>query len=169
MNNSGKIAVFQWASTKGLNVTLTSPTPSLAISLNQSSIYLPLAAGSTATNSSLGITVTSNTPFTVKVADNTARGSHAGSMGSYTSGVYDAAGPTLASPLTLIGTTSGTTAGSMVTGPTAAGSTLYTGGVAVTNQLLAPNTFSQPVVISDPHLLTGSTYKIDLLFTITAN
>ena len=41
---------------------------------------------------------------------------------------------------------------------------LYSGSAAVTNQLLAPNTFSQPVANADPVLPTGSTYRINLLY-----
>ena len=140
--------------------------PNVAITLNQSSIYLPLTAGSTATNQSLGITVSANIPFIVSVADDTGRGSNLGYMGSYTGSAYDAAGPRLASPLGLAGTTNGTTAALTITPPITTGSQLYSGSAAVTNQLLAPNTFTQPAAFSDPHLPTGSTYRIDLVFTI---
>jgi autotransporter-associated beta strand protein len=148
-------------------VTNNVPEPSVAIALNQSSIFLPLAAGSTATNTSLGITVSANTRFTITVADSTGRPANLGYMGSYTSGIYDTAGPRLASALGLAGTTNGTTTAQTIIPPITTGSTLYSGSAAVTNQLLAPNTYSQPVAVTDLHLPTGSTYRIDLVFTIT--
>jgi autotransporter-associated beta strand protein len=143
--------------------------PSVAISLNQTSIYLPLAAGSTATNRSLGITVSTNAPFTISVADNTGRTEHQGYMGSYTSGTYDVSGAVLTSPLGLAGTANGTTTVQAVSPPiTTTPQLLYAGSAAVTSQLLAPNTFSQPVVMKDPSLPYGSAYRTDLIFTIAA-
>jgi len=152
-------------------ITVTSAPPDLSISINQSSIYLPLATGSTATNGSLALNVSAGGPFTIKVEGNTGRIESQGHMGSYTNGAYDAAGPALASPLELAGTSNGTITAQTVTPPILpSGSTLYTytESAPVVNQILAPNTFSQPVVMSDPSLSSGSTYRIDLVFVITS-
>ena len=154
----------------GVNA-FTYSVPSVSITLNPTTINMPLAAGSTATNSSLGITVTTNTPFTITVRDNSAaygRTTGYGYMGKFTGGAYDLyPALTLGSPLQLAGTTVGTTTAQAITPPiTTTAKTLYTGSTSVTGQLLAPNIFSQPVVISDPHLTAGSTYRIDLTFTI---
>ena len=146
-------------------------SPYVAISLNESAINLALIPGSTATDMSLGITVSANAPFVVTVADNTGRSSGQGYMGNYTASYNQglhALNTTLASAIGLAGTTNGTTSKGSITPPIlAGGQTLYTGSAAVTNQLLAPNTFTQHVVNADPVLPTGSTYRIDLLYSIT--
>lgn len=143
----------------------------VAITLNQTSIFMPLTAGGTATNTSLGITVTANIPFTVTVADNTGRITNVGYMGNYTTGyVLSPLNTKLASPLGLAGTTNSTTAMKPITPPiTSTAQSLYSGSAAVTSQLLAPNTFTQPVALTDPVLPVGSKYRIDLIFTIAAS
>jgi PKD repeat protein len=152
-------------------ITVTPAAPDLSISINQSSIYLPLAAGSTATNQSLALNVSAGGPFTIKVEGNTGRIESQGHMGSYTNGAYDAAGPALASPLELAGTSNGTITAQTITPPILpSGSTLYTytETAPVVNRILAPNSFSQPVVMTDLSLPSGSTYRIDLVFVITS-
>jgi hypothetical protein len=90
-------------------------------------------------------------------------------MGNYTSSyVASPLNTDLASPIGLTGTTVTTTTADSVSSPiTSTAQTLYTGNAPVYNQILAPNTFSQPVAYTDPVLPSGSTYRIDLLFTIT--
>jgi autotransporter-associated beta strand protein len=183
VNSDTQITVTSPAHAAGtVDVTVTSPggtsasspsdqftyfVPGVALTLSESSIPLTLIAGSTATDSNLGITVTANVPFTIMVADNTGRSANQGYMGSYSGGAYDAAGPILALPLELEGTTTGTTEAQSITPPiTSTSQTLYLGSAAVTDQLLAPNIFSQPVESTDQGLSGGSTYRIDLSFTI---
>jgi hypothetical protein len=149
-------------------------TPSVAITLTESTIPLTLQPGHTTTDSGLGITVSANVPFSVTVADNTAtlgRTSNYGYMGNYSTGTNQYVSPytkTLQSPLGLTGTSSGTTVAQIISGPITSGSPLYSGNTSVTSQLLSPNTFTQTVAVTDPVLPTGSTYRIDLMFTITA-
>jgi len=68
----------------------------------------------------------------------------------------------------MAGTTNGTTVAQTITLPITSGSLLYSGSAAVTNQLLYPNTFTQPVLSNDLVMPTGSIYRIDLTFTISA-
>jgi hypothetical protein len=151
--------------------------PTLGLTLTESSIPLTLQAGHTATDSSLGMTVSANVPFSITVADNSAtlgRTSNYGYMGDFNTNTNVYVSPytkTLQSKLGLSGSTSGTTAVQTISGviPAAPGGVpLYLGSAAVTNQLLSPNTFTQPVVITDPVMPTGYTYRIDLIFTIMA-
>jgi hypothetical protein len=148
----------------------TYQAPYLAISPNEISIPLTLQPGQTTNISSLGITVSANEPFTVTVADNTRRSSNLGYMGNYTNGAYDIypLNTVLGSPLAMAGTTNGTTVAQTITLPITSGSLLYSGSAAVTNQLLYPNTFTQPVLSNDLVMPTGSIYRIDLTFTISA-
>lgn len=145
-----------------------SVTSYVSISLNQSSIYLPLTAGTTATNSSLGITVSANSPFSVTVADASLNGktTNYGYMSNFTGSSYDSVATALGSPLGLLGIDNGTTIHQTITGaiPTS-GDPLYTGGAAVTNQVLA-NTLSQTVANTDLVLPSPSVYRIDLSFII---
>lgn len=143
------------------------PAGAASITLNENSIYLPMAAGSTATNSSLDITVTSLLPFTVSVEDSSGRSSHLGYMGNYTDGAYVTGGPVLASPLRLAGTSSLASAQPITPPITDDPQTLYIGLTSILDKNLGPNTFSQDVAITDPHLRGDSTYRIDLTFTIT--
>jgi hypothetical protein len=165
--------------TTALTGTVTSY---VAISLNESTILLgynglpTMTPGNTATNASLSITISSNAPgFSVSVSDNSGRtvgggfaATDLGHMGNFTDSAYDAfpLNTTLASALGLAGTTNGTTSEQTLTPPITTGSPLYSGTAAVTSQLLAPNTFSQYVAVTDPVLPDPSTYRIDLLFTI---
>ena len=148
--------------------------PYLAISPNEVTIPLTLQPGQTTNISSLGITVSANEKFQVTVADNTGRGSNLGYMGNYTgnypSGAYDTfpLNTVLGSPLAMAGTTNGTTVAYTITPPITSGSLLYSGSAAVTNQFLYPNTFTQPVSARDLVMPTGSIYRIDLQFTISA-
>jgi hypothetical protein len=91
-------------------------------------------------------------------------------MANYTNGAYDMSplNTVLGSPLTLAGTTNASTVAHTVIPPITTESLLYSGSAAVTNQLLYPNTFTQPVVINDRVMPTGSIYRIDLRFTISA-
>ena len=155
-------------------------SPYVAISLNESAINLALIPGSSATNASLGITVSANAQFAISVSDSSVRPtSYAGHMENYTSGGYGnqsfsgqpGLNTTLASYIQLTGTTNGTTVEQSLTPyypipayPSA--DTLYSGSASVTNQLLAPNTFTQPVAFIDPVLPSGSTYRIDLVYTV---
>jgi hypothetical protein len=142
----------------------------LAISPNVVSIPLELQPGQTANISSLALTISANVPFQVTVADNTGRSSNLGYMANYTNGAYDMSplNTVLGSPLTLAGTTNASTVAHTVIPPITTESLLYSGSAAVTNQLLYPNTFTQPVVINDRVMPTGSIYRIDLRFTISA-
>jgi PKD repeat protein len=145
-------------------------SPYVAITLNESAINLALIPGTPAIDTSLGITVSANAPFAITVADNTGRSSGQGYMGNYTGTAYNVSplNTDLASPIGLAGTTTGTTSAGTINPPIlASGQTLYTGTAAVTNQLLAPNTFTQPVAYNDQVLPSGSTYRIDLLYSIT--
>jgi PKD repeat protein len=136
------------------------------ITLNEGSITLGLAAGSSATDSSLIINTTANVPFAITVADSSGRSTYQGYLGSYTGSGYDSGGPDLASPLGLAGTTTGTTTAQTITPPIlSAPQTFYSGSAAVTNQNL-PTLFTQPAVFSDPHLTGGSSYRIALSFII---
>ena len=84
-------------------------SPYVAISLNESAINLALIPGSTATDMSLGITVSANAPFVVTVADNTGRPAGVqGYMGNYTASYNqgsNALNTTLASAIGLAVTT----------------------------------------------------------------
>jgi hypothetical protein len=102
--------------------------------------------------------------------------SEQGYMGNYTNNVYGnqsttsytGINTTLSQFLTLTGTTNTTTSWYGSTQRILSGGyALYTGSAPVNNQLLAPNTFSQVVAYTDPVLPSGSTYRIDLLFTLT--
>jgi autotransporter-associated beta strand protein len=153
-------------------VTNAMPGTYVSISLNENTINMALIPGSTATNSSLGITVSANARFAVTVADNTGRpAGEQGYMGNYTTSYAqgsNALNTTLASPIGLVGTTNGTTSMGTIAPPIlVSGQPLYTGSAAVTNQLLAPNTLTQPVAYADPVMPSGSTYRIDLVYTIT--
>jgi PKD repeat protein len=163
-------SVTNFAGTFWLNrsnyITITGPT--VSITLNQSSIYLPLdPAASPATNSSLAIIATTNVPFSITVKDNSGRASGLGYMGNYTTSYQT--GPlaiNLASPLALTGTNNGSTTAVSITPPITTGSTLYTGSSSVSTQYLF-NTFSQAVSYNDARVPTGSLYRIDLEFDIT--
>ncbi len=140
--------------------------PSVVISVNKNSIVLTLAAGSSATDSSLVINTTANVPFTITVADSTGRSTYQGYMGSYTGAAYDSGGPDLSSYLQLAGTTTGSTTAQPITAPiTSTGKTLYSGSAPVTNQML-PTLFTQPVAYSDPNLPGSSIYRITMSFII---
>ena len=125
-----------------------------------------ISRGSSATDSTLGITTKANVPFAITVADDTGRSSNQGYMGSYTSGAYDNGGPDLGSPLQSAATTNGTTTAQTITPPiTSTAKTLYSGSAAVTNQTL-PTVFTQPAAYTDPSLQGSSIYRIDLSFII---
>ncbi|MFZ0005349.1 MAG: hypothetical protein WCC86_04505 [Methanoregula sp.] len=146
------------------------PTSYAALTLNESAINMtPMTPGSSATNSTLGIIVTANEgSWTISVSDNTGRPSKQGYMGNWTAGNYVLSPLTdLASPIGLAGTANSTTSTNSITPPITSGATLYSGSAAVTNQLLSPNTFTQPVAYTDPILPTGNNYRIDLTFTLT--
>ncbi|MFZ0005348.1 MAG: PKD domain-containing protein [Methanoregula sp.] len=145
-----------------------------ALILNESTILLnPMTPGLSATNGSLGITVTANEGgWTISISDNTGRTSRKGYLGNYSAGIYFTypLNTTLSSPLQLAGTTNSTgsvTTGQNATTPIYSGSLLYSGSGAVTNQLLTPNIFTQPVAYADPILPNPDTYRIDLTFTLT--
>jgi len=162
------------ADTTGTTAVTGNPSLYVAIQLNQSSINLPLDpnSGSAATNGTLGITVSANGPFSVTVADNGAvkgRTATSGYMSNFTGSSYDLVATHLNSALGLTGTTTGTTNAEVISTPISAdGDTLYSGTAPVTDQLLTPNTISQNVANNDLVLPPGSTYRIDLLFTIGA-
>ena len=151
------------------NNAFTYAAPQVAISLNKGTISLPLVAGETATDASLEILVSSNVAWTVTVADSSGRSTNLGKMGSYTGGSYNASGPALADYLELEGDPySGTVTTHTISLPiTTTAQTLYT-GEALIGQLLSPNTFTQQVSYADPRLPGSSTYRIDLIFTISA-
>src|SRR5208283_4499476 len=157
-------------STGGAAVT-GNPSSYASLTLNESSILLaPMTPGLSATNASLGITVTANEGgWTIAVSDNTGRAVGKGYMGNYTAGSYVASplNTDLASPIQLAGTTNSTTTGQSASTPISGGSQIYSGSGAVNNQLLAPNTFTQPVAYTDPILPAANTYRIDLTFTLT--
>jgi hypothetical protein len=143
--------------------------PSVAITLNENSINLPFAVGSSATDSSLVITTTASVPFVITIADTTGRSTSQGYMGSYTGSAYDSGGPDLQSYLQLAGTTTGSTTAQPITGPiTSAANPLYSGSAAVNNQNL-PTLFTQPVAYTDRSLPAGSIYRINLMFVIQAS
>jgi autotransporter-associated beta strand protein len=140
--------------------------PPTFISISPNSGDISLVVDTLATNSSLGITTTANVPFTITIADSSGRSTYQGYMGSYTGSAYDSGGPDLGSPLQLAGTTTGTTTALTITPPIlSSAQTLYSGSAPVTSQNL-PTLFTQPVIYTDPHLLSGSSYRIDLSFII---
>jgi hypothetical protein len=158
------------AATSGTAAVTGNPKSSVSITLNQSSIFLDLdPAASPATNTSLAIIVSTNTPFTITVKDSSGRASGLGYMGNYTTSyVANPLDTTLASALALSGTTNSSTTAASVTPPIdASGKTLYNGGQKTNTQYLF-NTFSQDVSFDDTRLPTGSVYRIDLEFDITA-
>jgi hypothetical protein len=153
-----------------LSLTVINPTQSLNLN-----------PGTTATNSNVGLSVQSPSPFSITVADSSARNlgeevaPHAGFMTNATGNVY-AVYPldqALASPLQLIVPASATyvsttvtgTSTSATTGIPVAGEGLYSGNGGINGRIL-PLTLSQPVSNSDTVLPTSSNYRIDLLFTI---
>ena len=160
------------AAPTGTTAVTGNPSSYVAISLNQSSIYMPLdPTTSPVSNATLGITVTSNKAFSVVVSDTTGRGvGDQGFMGNYTGGYVGSPSNTkLGSAIQLAGTTSGTTSAVTVTPPIdVGGKPLYSGTAAVNSQLLTPNTFSQVVTVTDVVLPGSNTYRIDLTFTISA-
>jgi hypothetical protein len=147
----------------------TYAAPAVSLSLDEYTITLPLAAGETATDDTMGIFVSSNVAWTVTVSDNTGRATNLGRMGKYTGSSYDLSGPALANPLGLAGTPYGGAVTTHTINPpiTATPQILYSGNSLV-GQLLAPNTFTQQVTMTDVALPPGSTYRIDLGFTITS-
>ena len=129
------------------------PQSYVSITLSNTSVYLPLdPSNSPATNSSMGITVLTNIPFSITVADMTGRSTGQGFLGNYTSGVYDASplNTDLGSPIQLTGTTNTTTTADSITPPITTGSpqTFFTGSSYVTNQVLATE-FTRPVAYTD--------------------
>lgn len=147
------------------------PGTAASISLNQTSISMPLAAGSTATNTSLGVTVSANNAFSVAVAD-TGGNTHAGYMSNASSaGAYQSApSDTHLAAAFQIQSDDNTTYS--VTGHAlqnvAGSSPVYThsaGGTGV--PVLLTNTLSQAVAYSDPVLPGGYNYQIKLDFTVT--
>jgi len=164
---SALIAVPVSASNTGTTALTGNPASYVSITTSEASIPLTLTPGSTATDGTLGLTVSCNDPFTITVADNSLRSSELGYMGNYTSSyVAFPLNTTLASPIGLTGTTVTTTTADTVTSPISTAQTLYTGTAPVYNQALTPNTFSQQVAYTDPVLPAGSTYRIDFIFTI---
>src|SRR5512136_173716 len=145
----------------------------VSIALVNSTIFLDLdPALSPVSNTSLGLIVSSNQqPFTITVHDFTGRvAGEQGFMGNYTSGAYGpTANTTLGASLALAGTTNASTSAVAITPPiTSTPVNFYTATAKVTNQYLYPNTFTQVVSVSDPVLPSGSVYRIDLQFTISA-
>ena len=166
-------------STSGSSAVLGNPSSYASIALNSTTVVLGpggvMPPGASSSNQSLGINVTCNERYTITVADNTGRpAATLGYMGNYTSPIYGNStvtglNTTLTAPLQSAGTTNATASvtGSTITPPITTGSTLYSSAQPSNNLILAPNTFTQPVTYYDPVLPTSSTYRIDLLFTLT--
>ena len=159
------------AANTGTTYVSGNPSKYVAITLSSGSVPLTLVPGGSATSSALTITADSNAKFTITVNDNSGRALGQGYMGNYTSGAYEASptNTTLASPLQLSGTTTGTTTVGTITPPILTGTpqTLYTGTKWVSSQSL-PTLFTQPVALNDPFLPGSSVYRMDMMFTITA-
>jgi hypothetical protein len=160
------------AATSGTAAVTGNPKSSVSITLNQSSLFLDLDPGaSPATNTSLAIIGSTNTPFTITVKDSTSgrAGGDLGYMGNYTTSYQGSPLNTvLAAALTLTGTTNSSTTAVALSPPiTDTPQTLYNGGQKTNTQYLF-NTFSQVVSYNDARLPTGSVYRIDLEFDIAA-
>ena len=162
------------ALTTGTTALTGNPSAYVSITLNELTIPLTLSPSAPAVDSSLTATVSANKAFTVTVADNTGRTVPAelGYMGPYTIATtsYVTVGEIpLTDALQLLGTTSGTTSAVAIVPPiTSTPQTLYSGSAAVTAQVLA-NQFTQQVEYADAILPGTETYRIDLLYTITAS
>jgi hypothetical protein len=146
----------------------------VSISLNQSSLFMPLSPGSPATNQSLGITVISNSPWQITLLDPVTRPSandygHMGNSTGINTITYVAAplDTILASNMTMTGYTNGTAnTGGAVTQPIGQSAlAIYTGTGAENNRLLT-SVFTQPVAYYDPVLPTSYNYTLSTQFTI---
>ena len=161
------------ADTTGTTALTGNPTAYVVITVNPNTIPLTLTPGASATDNTLDIHLTSNKACTVSVADSTGRaGGDQGYMGNFTAS-YEASplNTKLASPIQLVGTASppaGVTV-SALTPPISTAQTLFTGIAGLNNVNCNTNTFTQPVAYTDPVLPSGSSYKIDLTFTIAAS
>ena len=161
------------ALTTGSTALTGNPSAYVAITVSPDTIPLTLDPGSSATNNSLQINLTSNKACTVSVADNTFRaGGDLGYMGNFTT-FYNASplNTKLAAPIELVGDTippAGVTV-SALTFPISTAQTLFTGIAGLNNVNCNTNTFTQPVAYADLVLPAGSSYKIDLTFTIAAS
>ena len=168
------------SSISGTSAVTGNPSSYASITLNETTVVLGpggiMPPGASSSNQSLGINVTCNEHYTITVADNTER--IAASMGIweitqatpiYGNATVTGLNTTLTAPIQLAGTTNATASvtGSTITPPITTGSTLYSSTQPSNNLILAPNTFTQPVTYYDPVLPSGSTYRIDLLFTLT--
>lgn len=146
------------------------PASYVAISLNQTSLYLPLdPQASPASNTSLGITATVNTGYQITVADTTSGTYNTGHLvNATTSGTLSPVHAALTSPLQFTGNSNSTygATGSSIQDLTAS-RTVYTGS-ANTNPVLLTNTITQPVAYTDLELPTGYNYWIQLTYTIAA-
>jgi hypothetical protein len=158
------------ASPVSLSGNISSNQGYVSIGTNLTSLYMPLVPGSSATNSSLGITAVSNLPFHITIRDSTARSTDIGYMGNYsTTQAYAVLDQKLASPMGFTPVANGsTTVPSPLTSFSATGTTVYTGAVAQNSQVLA-STFTQPVAVTDVILPAGYTYTIQTEFAITQN
>jgi hypothetical protein len=146
----------------------TYQAPYVAITPSATSLTMKLISNQTSVYSNFSMTASTNVPFTITVADSNPSHEYPGHMQNYTTTYVSSPLDTaLAAPISLAGSSNSTvpsiTAHS-ITLPS--GSLLYSGNAAVTNQFLA-NTFTQPVVITDPVLPNSNVYRIDLTFTIT--
>jgi PKD repeat protein len=141
----------------------------VAITPSTSSVTMKLTPTQTTYNTNFNMTVSTNVPFTVTVADsNPSHGSAQGYLVNYTGTNYVLSPlTTLASPLSLTGTANSSVPSIQAYSITLpSGSILYSGTAAVSNQPLA-NTYIQPVGMMDKLLPDPDVYRIDLTFTIT--
>jgi len=154
----------------------------VSITVSPSSLTLTLdPTSSPATNNLLDIKLSQNTPATVTVADNTGRPAAAqGFMGNYTTTYAQgstALNTTLASSIALTASSTcvpgaaGTITPVAITPPiTSTPANMFT-TLGVLNSADCPtNIFSQAVAYTDPVLPSPTNaYRIDFVFTITAN
>jgi hypothetical protein len=149
---------------------------SVDIVLNQSSITLDLSQA-TATNTTLGITATTNCPFAIRVNDaySDSKNSNAGYLANYTTAYMTAASGLdthLTNPLGFQGISNGAVTGIAASTPisnSGESNNIFTGTAATgSSGTELATTATQTGANLDMHLPTGSTYRIDLLFTIYA-
>lgn len=143
--------------------------PSASVDTNATNLDMIFTA-SQGTNTTLGLIVNSNGPYTIGVSGSSGSGS--GYMSNYTSSAYETGGlaTVLNQPLSVGSTTNSTAnADGVGSSPLTSSVTLWTGKSAITNGMLDKITFTQPVTSgTDLRLPAGSNYRIDLTFSITS-
>ncbi|MGB8309116.1 MAG: hypothetical protein WCE65_04695 [Methanoregula sp.] len=173
---AGMVGPVSGANTAALTGTLGS---NIGITVNTASVALAgFTAGSTATGADT-ITIFANSPrgATISVADSgAAPHTIPGYMSNATGAVYQAPNTELATPLVVAGTASTVQGGTTITGSTTSGpigttaspTSLYSANGPLSTITL-PVSFTQVVTLTDPTLITGNQYRMDLTFTIASN